>query len=472
MVRIADATNFSMGADAVAKNGVDSAAGGLEPSVGSTTNDPQGEEWRLRPDIAAIQRRTVRLLIAAQIVGGIGIGAGASLGALLAEQVTSSESWAGLARTCSTLGAAAIALPLASMAGRRGRNNALGLGWALAAIGGLVLVLSAVYANVPLLIMGMLMFGSGTATNLQSRYAATDLAQPAHRARTLSLVVWSTTIGAVLGPNLSGFGATVAGWFGLPDLSGGFLISAVVLSLGATAIWVFMRPDPLLTAQANTPGIPANMRKQRSLSVTRKAISESGVTRLAFVTVVLGHTVMAAVMTMTPVHMADHGASLNIIGLTISVHVLGMYGLSPVVGIISDRLGRVPAILIGQACFVASAAVAGLSGTSNVMVTIGLFLLGLGWSFSLIAGSTLLGESVRSAIRPTVQGTGDMAMNVVAAVAAGVSGVVMAKWGFGGLNVIAGVLTIPVFLLSFTTTVAARRTGSSSSAGGCSTTEV
>ncbi|MGI8414966.1 MAG: MFS transporter [Nakamurella sp.] len=420
--------------------------------------DPStGEDWRAGSNVVAIQRRTVRMLIVAQIVGGIGIGAGASLGALLAEQVTSSESWAGLARTCSTLGAAAIALPLATMAARRGRNSALGLGWALAAVGGVVLVLSAVYGNTGLLIVGMLMFGSGTATNLQSRYAATDLAQPRHRARTLSIVVWSTTIGAVLGPNLSGIGAAVASWFGLPDLSGGFLISAAVLGLGAVAMWVFMRPDPLLTAQRHAPGMMSNTRKQRSLSVTMKAVSESPVTRLAFVTVVLGHTVMAAVMTMTPVHMADHGASLNLIGLAISVHVLGMYGLSPLVGIISDRWGRIPAILIGQGCFVASALIAGLSGTSTIMVTIGLFLLGLGWSFSLIAGSTLLGETVPSEIRPTVQGTGDMAMNVVAAIAAGVSGVVMAKWGFGGLNVIAGILTIPVLLLMITTTLSDRR---------------
>lgn len=428
--------------------------GSVTPAVGVGA---PGEEWRVRSDIVAIQLRTVRMLIAAQIVGGIGIGAGASLGALLAEQVTSSESWAGLARTCSTLGAAAIALPLATMASRRGRNAALGLGWALAAVGGVILVLSAVYGSTALLIVGMLMFGSGTATNLQSRYAATDLAQTDHRARTLSIVVWSTTIGAILGPNLSGVGATVANWFGLPDLSGGFLISAVVLSLGATAMWVFMRPDPLLTAQRNASVVPATTRKQRSFSVTMQAISESPVTRLAFVSVVLGHTVMAAVMTMTPVHMAIHGAGLDIIGLTISAHVFGMYGLSPLVGVISDRLGRVPAILIGQGCFVASAVIAGRSGTSTLMVTIGLFLLGLGWSFSLIAGSTLLGESVRTAIRPTVQGTGDMAMNVVAAIAAGGSGVIMAKWGFGGLNAIAGILTIPVLLLIITTTMATRR---------------
>lgn len=451
------------GTPAVSADATDSDAatpGGESPVAGA--GHPAGvaapaDGWRAEPAVVAVQRRTVRMLIAAQILGGIGIGTGAALGALLAEQVTSSESWAGLARTSSTLGAALVALPLAILAARRGRNAALGLGWAMSAAGGVLLVLSAVYGGAPLLIIGMLLFGSGTATNLQCRYAATDLAQSSHRARTLSVVVWSTTIGAVLGPNLSGVGATVAGWFGLPDLSGGFLISAAVLALGALAMWVFLRPDPLRTAQRHLAATPAGTRRPRSLSVTWQAISHSPVARLAFVAVVLGHTVMAAVMTMTPIHMADHGASLSIIGLTISVHVLGMYGLSPVVGVISDRLGRIPAIMIGQVCFLASALIAGLSGASTVLVTVGLFLLGLGWSFSLIAGLTLLGESVPSDIRQIVQGTGDMAMNVVAAIAAGVSGVVMTRWGFGGLNMIAGVLTIPVLILVTMMTVSGRR---------------
>jgi MFS family permease len=414
--------------------------------------------WQAAPDVAGIQRRTVWMLMAAQVIGGIGIGAGASLGALLAEAVTGSEATAGLARTCSTLGAAVVALPLALLASRRGRRIALGLGWALAAVGAVLLVASAATMNVPLLIIGMLLFGAGTATNLQSRFAATDLAEPRHRARALSVVVWSTTIGSVLGPNLAGPGRAVASWFGVTATAGGFVISAMVLAAGALAMWVFLRPDPLLTAQhhARLAGSP-HARPQRSLSVTARAIAASPLTRFAFVTVVLGHTVMAAVMTMTPVHMADHGASLELIGMTISVHVLGMYAFSPVVGMISDRIGRVPAILIGQCVFVASAVIAGLSGSSTVLVTAGLFLLGLGWSFALVAGSTLLGESVDEAIRPTVQGTADMAMNMLAAVAAGVSGVIQSSIGFGGLNAVAGVLTIPVLLLMIITGVSGRR---------------
>jgi MFS family permease len=449
-------------ADASRGNPVTGAAGAARDRSVTGKPEPMPSDrtattWQADPDVVRVQRRTVRMLIAAQVVGGIGIGAGASLGALLAEAVTGSEATAGLARTCATLGAAVVALPLALLASQRGRRIALGLGWAVAAVGAVVLVVSAAAMNVPLLIIGMLLFGAGTATNLQSRFAATDLAEPRHRARALSVVVWSTTIGSVLGPNLAGPGRTFADWFGVPATAGGFVISAVVLAAGAIAMWVFLRPDPLLTAHhhARLSGTPHT--RQHSLAVTARAIAASPLTRFAFVTVVLGHTVMAAVMTMTPVHMADHGASLELIGMTISVHVLGMYAFSPVVGMISDRIGRVPAILIGQCVFVASAVIAGLSGSSTALVTAGLFLLGLGWSFSLVAGSTLLGESVDEAIRPTVQGTADMAMNMLAAVAAGVSGVIQSSIGFGGLNAVAGVLTIPVLLLMIVTGVSGRR---------------
>ena len=424
------------------------AIGGEELVESTAAPAAPAVEWQADPYIVKVQKRTVRMLIAAQIVGGVGIGAGASLNALLAEAVTNSESMAGLARTCTTLGAAIVALPLAMLARSKGRNSALGLGWSVAALGGVVLVVSASTMSVPLLVLGMAMFGCGTAVNLQSRYAAIDLARPSRRGKTLSLVVWSTTIGSVVGPNLADPGAHVAGWFGLPALSGGFLISGVVLVFGALAMFVFMRPDPLLTAQKYSGSRDgAGNGKQRNLKVTFHAVASSPVTRFAFVTVALGHTVMAAVMTMTPVHMMDHGSSLTLVGMAISIHVLGMYAFSPVVGILSDRIGRMPTILMGQGIFVAAAIFGAISGASTALVTIGLFLVGLGWSFSLVAGSTLLAESVPEDIRPTVQGTSDMVMNVMAAIAAGGSGFVQELSGYAGLNFVAALLTIPVLVL-------------------------
>lgn len=419
----------------------------------STVTTP---EWQTQSPVQAAQRRTVRVLIFTQIVGGVGVGAAASIGALLAQSVTNSETFAGLARTSSTLGAAVVGLPLALLAMRRGRRGALALGWALAATGGIVLVVAAATENVVLLVLGMLMFGSGSATNLQSRYAAADLASPAHRARALSVVVWSTTVGAVVGPNLAGPGAKVSSAFNLPKLAGGFIISSVCLFVAAAILWVLLRPDPLLLARkheadeaaAADPLAAALPTKGVKMGEVVRHIASLPMARFAFVSVVLGHTVMGAVMTMTPVHMADHGASLTLVGFTISMHVLGMYAFSPVVGWLTDRIGRVTVVLIGQGIFVASALFAGLSRDSVALVTIGLFLLGLGWSFSLVAGSAMLGEAVSQRLRPAVQGTADTTMNVVSAIAAGVSGPAMATIGFGGLNVLAGILVIPVVLLA------------------------
>jgi MFS family permease len=404
--------------------------------------------WQSTDEVRTVQRRTVRTLVATQIVGGVGVGAAASLGALLAQSVAHSETYAGLARTSSTLGAALFGLPLAALAARRGRRRALSLGWLIAAVGGATLVAAAVDRNLPLLIVGMLLFGCGNATNLQSRYAATDLAAPLHRARALSIVVWSTTVGAVVGPNLAGPGAAVSSVLGTPRLSGAFVISSGFLLLASTVLWLRLRPDPLLTARSREridreDDGGATVR----LGEVLRRIAAVPSARLAFVAVVLGNTIMAAVMTMTPVDMADHGASLTVVGLTISAHVLGMFAFSPAVGWLADRCGRTVVILLGQLIFLVSSALSGLSHGSVAVVSAGLFLLGLGWSFTMVAGSALLSESVPVGIRPLAQGTADTTMNLVAAVAAGIAGPAMASIGFGGLNAIAAILVLPTLAL-------------------------
>jgi MFS family permease len=406
--------------------------------------------WQDDPDIRRTQFRTVRLLVMAQIVGGVGVGAAASLGSLLAEAVTHSDAYAGLARTSSTLGAATVGLPLALLANRRGRRAALSAGWLTAAVGALLLVLAAVMEDVGLLVVAMLLFGAGSATNLQSRYAAADLASPWHRARTLSIVVWSTTIGAVVGPNLASPGAAVASALHLPRLAGAFVISGACLAAASLVLWTWMRPDPLLLAQSHQASL-AGAGSAKSPARGRKAVGDVGAhlrasprARFAFAAIVLGHTVMGAVMTMTPVNMMGDGMSLTVVGLTISIHVLGMYGFSPIVGWLADRLG--PGVVVGaaQGIFVVSALLSGLSDGSMGLVMGGLFLLGLGWSFAVVAGSAMLSEATPVALRPAMQGTSDTSMNVVAAVGAGLSGPIMAWIGFSGLNVIAGILVIPI----------------------------
>ena len=399
-------------------------------------------------DLVELQRRTVRLLVATQVAGGLGIGSAVSVSGLLALDLSGSQVWAGGGGTAVTLGAALVAVPLARLAGRRGRRSSLTLGWSVAAVGALLVVLAAVTSAFWLLLVGLLAFGSGNAANLQSRYTAIDLAPVTTRARDLSVVVWSTTVGSVVGPNLSGPGGALARGLGLPQLAGPILFSLAGFVVAGMLVWVRMRPDPLLTAAATRADRAAAGAAVPGSSALA-TVGRSPRAVLALTAIVASQAVMVSVMTMTPVTMKGHGATLTLVGLTLSLHIAGMYGLSPVFGWLADRWGRVPVLLLGQGTLVLAVAVAGTAGESSWRLGLGLVLLGLGWSAGLIAGSTLLAESVPDEARPGVQGTSDLLMNLVGAFGAAASGVVMALLGFGGLNALAAVIVLPVLVFAF-----------------------
>ncbi len=413
-----------------------------------STHTAQPGNALTEPERARLQRRTVLVLMLAQVVGGVGMGAMIAVGALIALELTGSDTWSGMATTMITLGAAVFALPLASLAARRGRRPGLALGWVLGALGGTVVIAATVLEAFALFLVGMVLVGAGTATNLQARHAAADLASERSRGRDLSIVVWATTVGSVVGPNLTGPGARVAALFGLPDLLGPVLFTTAGFVLGGLLILVLLRPDPLRAATADRPSGAASSGARLSVAGALRVIAASPGALLAVVGIVASHTVMVAVMTMTPVHMSHHGAALTVIGLTISLHIAGMYALSPVVGWLTDRFGRVPVLLTGQGVLVAAAVVAGTAGHDEARVTVGLVLLGLGWSFGLVSGTALLAESLAADVRPRVQGVSDLVMNLGGAAAGALSGVVLAQAGFGGLNLFAAVFTVPVFVLA------------------------
>ncbi|MEV0282096.1 MFS transporter [Streptomyces sp. NPDC050610] len=401
------------------------------------------------PDLAAVQRRTVKVLMSAQVVAGIGMGSMLSSGGLLVEHLTGSEGAAGLATTMTTLGAALLSVPLAALSRARGRRSGLGLGWLIAAAGALTVLAAARLGWFPLMLAGMLLVGSGTAANLQSRYAAADLATSATRARSLSLVVWSTTVGSVLGPNLSGPGEAVARVLGVPEAAGTFVFSVAAFVAGWAVIRLRLRPDPLLLAAGRDAAAVAGPAVRQPaffarMSTAMRHVATRPAALTGLIALVIGHAVMVSVMTMTPVHLAHHGASLSVVGFTISLHIAGMYALSPLVGWAADRLGRVPVILLGQAFYVVATLLAGTSGGSRWAVTAGLFLLGVGWSCATVAGSTLLTESIDAAHRSEVQGVSDTLMNLVGAAGGALSGGLVALVGYGGLNAAAAVLVLPV----------------------------
>ncbi|MCW2532851.1 MAG: Arabinose efflux permease family protein [Blastococcus sp.] len=402
------------------------------------------------PDVdpLVVQRRTVGVLSGSVALAGLGVTVGITVGGLLARDVAGTDSAAGLGQTVGVLGAAVIAVPLARISDRAGRRTGLATGYLVAVLGAVLAVVAAALSSLPLLLVGLFGFGAATACGLQARYAAADLALPERRGRDLSLVVWATTVGSVLGPNLAGPGADLGRSLGLPALGGAFAVSAVVFGLVAVAVMTLLRPDPLLLARRLGSG-GTGIRRRGATGAAVRAVWASPGGRLGLTSVVVSHSVMVGVMVMTPVHMGHAGGSagttLRVIGLVISVHVAGMYLFSPLVGLLADRAGHRTTVAIGGGLLLAAAALAGTAPPgAAVQLGAGLLLLGLGWSCGLIAGSTLVTESVGADLRPTAQGGTDLLMGLGAALAGVVGGPLLAVGGFGLVSGVSAVLVLPL----------------------------
>ena len=395
-----------------------------------------------------VQHRVVRTLAAAQVLSGVGVAGTVAAGSLLVSSITDSETLAGLAQTSAVLGAAALALPLARLTAKGGRRLALSVGYFSGVIGSVLAVLGGAHRNIVLMLMGTFMVGAASAAGYQARFAAIDLATNETRAKQLSFVVWGSTIGAVTGPNLMEPAGNLAEFFDLPRLVGPYLISATTLLFAAVVITIFLRPDPYLLANKNI----ATGKQKGSTKKALTHIRQNPPALLAILAIAVGHVAMVSVMVMTPVHMAHVDVSLTIIGLVISVHVLGMYAFSPLVGSLSDRLGRVRVIQIGILTLLFSTIISGNSQADDAYTLgVGLFLLGLGWSCTLIAGSAYLSESVEQEFRASSQGASDLVMNLSGAGGGALAGVIIGTLSYGWLCLAAAipVLALGVMSLKF-----------------------
>jgi MFS family permease len=390
----------------------------------------------------AIQEKTVKVLATAQVLNGVGVAGTVAAGSLLVASITDSETLAGLAQTSSVLGAAALALPLARLTAKGGRRLALSVGFSSGVLGSVFAILGGQQENIFLMLMGTFLVGAASAAGYQARFAAVDLATNETRARQLSFVVWGSTIGAVAGPNLMEPAGNLAESLNLPRLVGPYIISAITLTLAILVIQLFLRPDPFLMAQKQ---LGVNAKSKAPTKVALKHISSNAKAAFAITSIAIGHIAMVSVMVMTPVHMAHVDVTLTIIGLVISIHVLGMYAFSPIVGSLSDRLGRIKVIQIGVAVLLLSTLISGLAAADDaIMLGVGLFLLGLGWSCTLIAGSALLTESVDPEMKTSSQGASDLVMNLSGAGGGALAGVIIGTLSYGWLCAFAA---IPVAFL-------------------------
>ena len=401
--------------------------------------------------LISLQKRTVKVLSLGQALGGFGLGATLSVGALLAVELSGTTAWSGAAATLSTLGSAAVAIPLANLAFKRGRRVSLAFGAFLAILGAAMMILATYTQSFPVEIVALLFLGAGSAVSLQARFAAADIPTGKPKGRDLSLVVWATTLGAVIGPNLIAPGETLGLWLGMPHLAGPFLFTIAAQLSSTLVFWFGLRPDPLIVAR-DIAGLDPKQ-KNASLKDALEVVREFPLAGYAVLTIALSHMVMVSVMSMTPAHLNAEGHSLADVGFTISLHVAGMYSLAPVFGWLTDKFGAIRIVITGQFISLSSLAVSGFWQSEFYAVVLGLFLLGVGWSASTVAASALLSETLATGQRSKVQGFSDSLMNLSGAFGGAISGIILTIFTFGGLNAAA---LLPVVFIALATSYSKR----------------
>lgn len=404
----------------------------------------------------ALYRRTLVVVIFSQIFGGAGLAAGVTVGALLAQQMLGTAGLAGLPSALFTLGSAGAALLVGRISQRRGRRVGLSAGFIAGGIGATGVVLAAVTNNVILLFIALLVYGSGTATNLQARYAGTDLAPARRRATAVSMAMVSTTLGAVAGPNLVTPIGAFATNLGIPALAGPFLLAAAAYTLAGIVLFFWLRPDPLLFATAITNQDPAAAAAATDAPSRPEPSAKSRGVTVGTAVMVLTQVAMVAIMTMTPVHMQSHGHGLTEVGIVIGIHIGFMYLPSLVTGMLVDKLGRVPmAIAAGLTLLAAGIVAASAPAQSMMQLMIALALLGLGWNFGLISGTALIVDATPLETRAKTQGSIDVLIALAGATGGALSGVVVAGSSYASLSLAGGILS----LLLIPVVIWAQRTG-------------
>ena len=407
-------------------------------------------------EAAAVARRTVRVLVAAQVLAGVGLAAGITVGALLAEDMIGSTSSAGVPTALFTAGSAGAALLVGRVSQAHGRRPGLAAGYGVGALGAAGVVAAAALDSVALLFVMLFVYGAGLATNLQARYAGADLVAPAHRGRAVSTVLVATTLGAVVGPNLVDATGDVAESLGVRALAGPFMLAGIGYGLAALAVVVLLRPDPLLLARrlardaqapvAGDDGPPAPAEPDRPDPQAARTL------RIAAAAMVVTQAVMAGIMTMTPIHMRDHGHGLSAAGLVISIHVAAMYLPSPLSGYLADRAGRRATLALGAATLLAAGVLAALAPTdSMVLLTVALALLGIGWSLGLVGGTALVTDAAPLATRARTQGRVDLCVALAGAAGGVSSGIVVDLSGYETLSLLGGALALAMVPLLFAT---------------------
>ena len=409
---------------------------------------PAGSTHASLTEDAPEQRRTLAVLLLAQILSGAGLAAGITVGALLAEQMLGSSRLSGLPTVFFTIGSAAAAVVLGRVSQRFGRRAGLSGGYLIGALGSVGVVVAASIGNLVMLFASLLVYGAGAATNLQARYAGADLAAPSRRGRAVSIVLVATAVGAILGPNLVEVTGGVAGSFGVPALAGPFMLAALAYVSGALALWLLLRPDPLLLAQSRAAAISSPADKPTWQPLTSPAAAQSGRTWSWALAggagiMILTQLIMVGIMTITPIHIEHHGYAIGVTGIVIGAHIAGMFLPSPFSGWLVDRFGYLAVAVAAGITLLAAGLIAAWAPVDSVAtLVLALVLLGVGWNLGLISGTTLVTNAAPLETRARTQGVVDLGIALAGAGAGLSSGLIIAASSFGTLTIAGGLLAL------------------------------
>jgi predicted MFS family arabinose efflux permease len=381
--------------------------------------------------ITRARRRATWLLVGAAALGSVANIAAMTVAGIAARELLGDTTLAGASTTTVVLGSAVGTSVLAWLMVRSTRRLGLGLGLLLAMAGGFISAWAVSTETFVALLLGTTLLGFGTASTQLARYAAADMTATEGRAQAIGLVVWAGTVGAVLGPNLAPLAASVSSDLGGAELAGPFLAAAVIMALASSLLFFLLRPDPYELAHESS-----RIAEGDGLSEPMWRIMQRPRVAMAVIALVTGQVVMIGIMTMTPLHMDDHGHGLGAVGLVISAHTLGMFALSPISGRITARIGMIAAVLAAAAVLALSAALATVAPPDGMLLGLALFLLGYGWNLGLVAGSTLLVSGVEHAERTATEGAADTLVWSGSALASLSSGFIVAVLGFGMLGLI------------------------------------
>ncbi|HET7341843.1 MAG TPA: MFS transporter [Methylomirabilota bacterium] len=392
---------------------------------------------------AVVPRRGILMatLFAAQVCGSTGHSMGMAVGGIMAAAITGSHAWVGVPVGVGALGAALASWPLSRLMGRFGRRLGLAIGYGLAVLGAALGMAGVLTRSFTVFLVGMALFGLASTSNLLARYAAADITPGRHRGRAMGLIVWGSTLGSIIGPNLMGAAARVGARLGLSPVASAFLISVAGYGLAAILVELLLRPDPL--AIARRLEAPARLDRAAARVRTLVEILDEPRARIAFGALMASQLVMIGTTSTSPVHLHDNGAGVKTIGLAVAMHLGGMYVASPLSGWLSDRFGRVPTIAAGGVVLLLAVAVAGLPpGTEAGLVMLGLALNGVGWNLAFVAGSALLTDALSTEERTSIQGLADLVMGLMGAAGSAAGGMVLGAWGFGPLNALGAAVIV------------------------------